>query len=195
MPDAHWVDSLPRDIDFPTRHRHGCLLGALVLLIAVPLVSIALFNAFSRSVGNAMGQGLAIAVRDSGAFAAADVARVAESRGIEAGTLTLGQVQSADTSVRWRRGNVSSTSLDVVSETTAGDHVLTSVAVTPSACIYGLAVGSASDPIVKTDGLPGVGVFRQEGVGQAGCLAEDAPTSGWVRVSAQDLHDAGVSAP
>jgi hypothetical protein len=58
-------------------------------------------------------------------------------------------------------------------------------------CSYGLAVNSASDPIVAADGLPGPGVYF--GFGESTfCTADAASPSGWTKVSRADLFHAGV---
>ncbi len=51
-------------------------------------------------------------------------------------------------------------------------------------CTFGLAVSSASDPIVSEDHLPGPGIYGAviSGQGISACSADSAPTTGWFPV-------------
>jgi hypothetical protein len=95
----------------------------------------------------------------------------------------------------WVPGTVASTSLSVVSLDSTGDHLTTAVETGLIGCSYGLVVTSASDPIVVADDLLGSGIFYSTTNPGSFCAANHAPTFGWFKVSAADLHKAGVSVP
>ena len=173
----------------------GLIIGfsSVIVVVVLVIVSIVAIGAGIRSAGRAIGQGLVEGLSQLGGLDAADVAQVAHARGIPYGDLTMAELRAANN--EWYPGSVASTNINTVSVSVSDDHVTTAVALDPISCEYGLAVGDANDPVVRLDGLPGVGVFNASVPGSGPCTAANAPSSGWLRVPRSVLNDAGVAGP
>jgi len=133
----------------------------------------------------------------AGSIGASVAASQAQALHTPLGQITLQELQSADTGLRWIPGQVSSPSATgskndkwIVSFMASDQHIITAVQSAPGICIFGLYVASASDPVIVSDHLPGPGLFMSFAISDAvrgsgpvkavSCAAVNAPTTGWV---------------
>lgn len=182
-PEMHPVNSI-----VTTSHRgKGWFIaaGTAVGLIVVTLIVVVIVNAlhsFAHSFSTGFGlSGLA----QDGAAKASLADGVARANHIPDGALTPALLNAERPDVKWFSGGdsvpMASSGQTDVSISTAGNHVLTAVYF--GTCEYGLTVATQNDPIISLYGLPGVGtyfVFPATAGSTRACMADSAPTSGWV---------------
>jgi hypothetical protein len=178
------------------RHRLLQVLACAVVLAGV-LIGLAIWGLLAglNDLSHGLGDALSHGVIELGADDAARASNVATSEGVAFGSVTVAEVQHQVPTERWLPGSTAAVTANQVSMTATGDHITTATDPVTGSCSYGIAVGSTSDRIVVAYGLPGSGVFYDLVIHAKSCAAELAPTSGWVKESNADLHDAGVSVP
>jgi hypothetical protein len=172
------------------RPRHRLLRIAFCLLVIAGLLVwgfLSLMSGIGKSVGTAVGR----AITQEAADDAAQVSNMAAKAGVTPGFVPVERIQKALPTERWLPGDVAvTTGQSQVSLMATDDHVITATAES-GVCFYGLSAGSATDPIVAADGLSGAGVYANSG--GFVCSADQAPKSGWVKVSKSDLFHAGLT--
>lgn len=177
-------------------HRLLRVLVFAVILTAILIgVGVWRISASSQDFGKGLFAGLTQVIAESGGIAAAQAANVARSQGVSLGSLTMAPVQRHASNHVWLVGTSDATNGSEVSMSATDDHVTTATPPDSGSCAYGLAVGSASDAIVAADDLSGSGVYYNSVIPATSCAANLAPTSGWMKVSTNLLHDVGVPPP
>ena len=173
----------PGDIPTASRRGNGRIVTAWLIVACLFLVLVVVGVLFvSHDLDNSVGKAVAD-VSSQGAAANALLAdHTARAHHIPDGALTLALLDQQRFDVKWVAGDASvpiSGAKTYVSISMDGHHVLTAANII--GCSYGLTVSTANDPIVRQDGLPGVGTYWVVPVPSQSasiCSANSAPRSG-----------------
>jgi hypothetical protein len=143
------------------------------------------WRAFRNGVATA-GSEIGATVTQGGAALAYSANSTASAVHVPIGALSIADLnENHAVNVRWVSAGVSvpegGNSMRV-STSIGRDHVITAAQF--GLCSYGLTVSAAGDPIIRQDGLPGVGTYWVDGgistnQRSAVCSADSAPTAGW----------------
>ena len=137
---------------------------------------------------------------ESGAYAAASAASLAQTDHISYSRLTMSTLNSERAEETWVSATTNALTYGnaqkfVVSINGADHHIVTAV-MPLRQCDYGLSVSASTDPVIQQDQLPGVGTyFNSVGAAYGStpaptvCNAATAPTGGWTRANPAILQE------
>lgn len=154
-----------------------CIPLALVLVFVIAAVIVGFSNGYAFNLF----QGLDQLTKgfQSGGTAAHDAG---VAFGPQVGSLSPSVLATRLPQYQWVDGatNVPASSLKrpIVGVNIVGTDIETAVQAVQGLCSFGLSVTSRSDPLIAGDHLPGPGTYYQ--VQNVPCIADQAPTSGWI---------------